>query len=319
MKRRGLIAAAGLAALPAQAQEFPRQPVRMIATSAPGGSIDVVARIVTPSMGEALGRPVLVENRGGGGGVIAAEMVANAPPDGHVIGIFTVSAGVLNAGLYRTLRFNTRRAFAPISLINTMPMLLTVGNHVPARTLAELVALMQARPGRLTYGSSGPGSINHMSAHLLNTRSGTTAEHIPFRGAGPAITAMISGDTDFLIEGIASQAPFVRQGTIRALAVTSKERSAVLPDVPTVEEAGIADFEILNWMALFAPVATPAPVVRRLQDATQGAVRDAATNARLRAAGVEPVGSTAAELEAFWDAQFRLWAPVVAASGVVLE
>lgn len=324
--RRGLLAATALLAgaradaqTGDQAAPFPRQPIRMIVTAAAGGSTDVVARIIAPGMTDVLGRPVLVENRGGGGAVIGAEVVATATPDGHTIGIFTVTAGVLNAGLHRNLRFDTRRAFAPVSLVITMPMVLTVGNHVAARTLPELVALMRERPGRVTYGSSGPGSINHLGAHMLNGRTATTAEHIPFRGAGPAITAMIAGQTDFLIEGIASQLPFVQQGTLRALAVTSPQRSPLLPDVPTVIEQGLPEFEILNWMGIFVPAATPAPAVRRLEEATRAAVRDALGNRRLRDAGVEPVGSTAAELERFWDAQFRLWAPVVASSGVVLD
>jgi tripartite-type tricarboxylate transporter receptor subunit TctC len=322
--RRGLLAgAAALAAIPAAAQtaiDFPRQSIRMIVTAAAGGSTDVVARIVAPSMSEALGgRPVLVENRGGGGGVIGAEAAATAAPDGYTLGFFTVTAGVLNAFLHKNLRFDTHKAFAPVSLVITMPMVLSVGNHVPARNLQELVALMRSRPGRITYGSSGPGSINHLGSVMLNNRTGTTAEHIPFRGAGPVFASMMSGDTDFLIEGIASQLPFVQQGSIRALAVTSPQRSPLLPDVPTVIEQGVPDFEILNWMGVFAPAATPAPIVQRLQEAIRAAVRDPASNKRLRDAGVEPVGSTAEELRTFWDGQFRLWEPVVASSGVLLD
>lgn len=328
LPRRGLLAAAGaLAAIPAGAQTAggsgdppSRQSIRMIATAAAGGSTDVIARIIAPGMSEALGsRGVLVENRGGGGGVIGAEAVATATPDGSVIGLFTVTAGVLNAFLHKNLRFDTRQAFAPISLVITMPMVLTVGNHVPARNLRDLVALMRDRPGRLTYGSSGPGSINHLGAVMLNNRTDTRAEHIPFRGAGPVFASMMSGDTDFLVEGIASQLPFVQQGSVRALAVTSPQRSPLLPDVPTVIEQGVPGFEILNWMGVFAPAATPAPVVQRLEAATRAAVADPAGNRRLREAGVEPVGSTAAELRRFWEGQFALWGPVVAASGVSLD
>ena len=328
MSRRELLAVAGgLAGTSAGAQSaeqepdvLSRQPVRLIATAAVGGSTDVVARMVAPGMSDAMsGRPVLVENRGGGGGVIGAEAVASASPDGTTIGLFTVTAGVLNALLHKSMRFDTRKAFAPVSLAITMPMVLTVGNHVPARTLPELVRLMRERPGRLTYGSSGPGSINHLGAVMLNTRTGTRAEHIPFRGAGPVFASMMAGDTDFLVEGIASQLPFARQGSVRALAVTSPGRSPLLPDVPTVMEQGIPDFEILNWMAVFAPAATPAPVVARLEAATRAAVANPAIDRRLREAGVEPVGSTAADLQRFWDAQFELWRPVVASSGVSLD
>ncbi|WP_426959368.1 Bug family tripartite tricarboxylate transporter substrate binding protein [Muricoccus radiodurans] len=322
--RRGLLAgAATLAAGPARAQapaDASRQPIRLIVTAAAGGSTDVVARIVAPGMSEALGgRSVVVENRGGGGGVIGAEAVANAAPDGSTLGFFTVTAGVLNALLHKNLRFETQRAFAPVSLVITMPMLLTVGNHVPARNLQEFVAWMKTRPGRTTYGSSGPGSINHLGAVMLCNRSGTQAEHIPFRGAGPVFASMMAGDTDFLIEGIASQAPFVQQGSIRAIAVTSPERSPLLPDVPTVIEQGIPGFEILNWMGVFAPVATPAPIIQRLEAATQAAVRDPSGSRRLRETGVEPAGSGAAELRQFWEGQFRLWGPIAAESGVTLD
>jgi tripartite-type tricarboxylate transporter receptor subunit TctC len=326
--RRPLIAAAGgLAGLPVGAQTsaqdpeaLSRQPVRLIVTAAAGGSTDVVARIVAPGMSGALGgRPVLVENRGGGGGVIGAEAVASAPPDGTALGFFTITAAVLNPLLHRSMRFDTRRAFAPVSLVITMPMVLTVGKHVPAHSLPELVALMRERPGRLTYGSSGPGSINHLGAVMLNERTGTRAEHVPFRGAGPVFASMMAGQTDFLVEGIASQLPFAQQGSIRALAVTSTARSPLLPDVPTVVEQGVPGFEILNWMGVFAPAATPAPVVAKLEEAVRAAVADPAINRRLREAGVEPVGSTSADLRRFWDAQFELWGPVAASSGVSLD
>ncbi|MFC7738384.1 Bug family tripartite tricarboxylate transporter substrate binding protein [Roseomonas sp. GCM10028921] len=319
LARRALLAGAGsLAASAARAQTG--QPVRLIVTAAAGGSTDVIARIVAPGMSEALGsRPVLVENRGGGGGVIGAETVATAAPDGATLGFFTVSAAVLNALLHRNLRFDTERAFVPVSLVATFPMVVTVGNHVPARTLPEFVAWMRSRPGRTTYGSSGPGSINHLGALLLCNRTGSTAEHIPFRGAGPVFASMMAGDTDFLVEGIPSQAPFVQQGSIRALAVTGRQRSPLLPDVPTAIEAGVPNFEIVNWMGVFAPAGTPAPVLGALSAATRAAVRDRGGERRLREAGVEPIGSSAEELRAFWEAQFRLWKPVVAASGATVE
>jgi tripartite-type tricarboxylate transporter receptor subunit TctC len=319
LPRRALLAGAGsLAAAAARAQTG--QPTRLIVTAAAGGSTDVIARITAPGMSEALGgRPVLVENRGGGGGVIGAEAVANAAPDGTTLGFFTVSAAVLNALLHRNLRFDTERAFAPVSLVVTFPMVVTVGNHVPARTLPEFVAWMKTRPGRTTYGSAGPGTINHLGAVLLCNRTGTTAEHIPFRGAGPVFASMMAGDTDFLVEGIPSQAPFVQQGSIRALAVTGRQRSPLLPEVPTVIEGGVPDFEIVNWMAVFAPAGTPAPVIGTLSAATRAAVRDPAYERRLREAGVEPAGSSAEELQAFWAGQFRLWRPVVAASGASVE
>jgi tripartite-type tricarboxylate transporter receptor subunit TctC len=326
IRRRSLILAAPL--LPAVVRaghaqpvaELPRQGTRLVVPFAPGGSTDVIARILAPGMGAALGgHSVVVENRGGAAGMLGAEAVANAAPDGGALAFFTITNAVLNIGLHRNARIDVRRAFAPVSLAITMPMVLTVGNHVPARSLPELVALMKSRPRPMTYGSAGPGSINHLGAHLFTQRSGTQATHIPYRGAGLVFADMIAGHVDMLVEGIASQAPQVRAGQVRAMAVLASRRSPLLPEVPTAIEQGVPDFEILNWMGVFAPAATPRPVLQRLESAVRGAVHDEVIAQRLREAGVEPVGSTAAELEAFWDAQIRLWLPVVQASGVTID
>ena len=315
--RRPLLAgASGLLARPAQAQA---QPLRVIVPFAPGGSTDVAARLVVPALAEALARPVVIENRGGAGGVIGTEAVVGAPADGATVGLFTVSPAVLNAIMHRKLPFETRRALAPVSLVGTMPMLLVVGPHVPARSLAELLDLLRRSPQPLTYGSAGPGSINHLSAHLLAMRVGARAEHIPYRGAGLVIPDLIAGNVDFMIEGIASLAPHAKSGALRGLAVTGEARSPLLPEVPTAMEAGLAEFRILNWFGSFAPAATPAPVVAALSAGFQSAVKAPSVTARLAEIGIDAVGSSPAELERFWDAEFRLWTPVVQAAGVALD
>jgi tripartite-type tricarboxylate transporter receptor subunit TctC len=310
--RRALLAGAALP-FAARAQGAP---LRMVVPFAPGGATDIAARVVVPGLAEALARPVVVENRGGGGTLIGAEAVANAAPDGNTIGFFTITTAARAPALHRTLRFDIRRAFAPLSLVGTMPMLIVCGPHVPAQTLAELLALLRDSPKPLTYGSAGPGSINHLGAHLLAMRAGGRAEHIPYRGAALVVPDLIAGNVDFLVEGFASLHPHVRAGALRGLAITGEARSALLPEVPTAIEAGLADFRILNWFAAFAPAGTAVPP---LEAGLQRAVRSAPVAARLVENGIDPVGSDAATLARFWDAEIALWRPVVQAAGVSLD
>jgi tripartite-type tricarboxylate transporter receptor subunit TctC len=264
-----------------------------------------------------------VENRGGGGGLVGAEAVANSAPDGQTLAFVTVSAAVLNALLHRNLRLDIRRAFAPVSLVGTMPMLVVAGPHLPARSLPELLELIRrGRPDGQppSYGSAGPGSINHLGAHLLAMRAGGGgATHVPYRGAGAVIADLVAGRVDFLVEGIASLHPHVRAGALRGLAVTAASRSPLLPEVPTAIESGLEAFEILNWFAVFAPAGTPPATLARLEAGLVAAARQEGVAARLVENGIEPVGSSAAALEAFWDAQFRLWGPVVRASGATAD
>jgi tripartite-type tricarboxylate transporter receptor subunit TctC len=319
MKRRDVILGALLAA-PALSVRAQGAPIRMVIPFAPGGATDVIGRILAPGMQEALGgTPVVVENRGGAAGILGAEAVLGAPADGQTITLFTITNAVLNAGMVKNPRQDPRNGFAPVSQVISMPMLLTVGKHVPAQNLQEFIALMRARPGRLTYGSSGTGGINHLGSHLLNMRTNTTAEHVPYRGAGLVFADMMAGNVDFLTEGIASQQQHVRAGSIRALAVLSRERSPLLPDVPTAIEQGLPDFEIMNFMGIFVHKATPPAQIARLEAATRAAVANPAIAQRLREAGTDPVGSSAADFNTFWQAQLALWLPVVEASGVKLE
>jgi tripartite-type tricarboxylate transporter receptor subunit TctC len=319
MKRRDVILGALLAA-PALSVRAQGAPIRMVIPFAPGGATDVIGRILAPGMQEALGgAPVVVENRGGAAGILGAEAVLGAPADGQTITLFTITNAVLNAGMVKNPRQDPRNGFAPVSQVISMPMLLTVGKHVPAQNLQEFIALMRARPGRLTYGSSGTGGINHLGSHLLNMRTNTTAEHVPYRGAGLVFADMMAGNVDFLTEGIASQQQHVRAGSIRALAVLSRERSPLLPDVPTAIEQGLPDFEIMNFMGIFVHKATPPAQIARLEAATRAAVANPAIAQRLREAGTDPVGSSAADFNTFWQAQLALWLPVVEASGVKLE
>lgn len=319
LARRPLIAgAAALLASPgvrAQGTDFPNRPIRLVVPAAPGGSADIVARILAQGMQEKSPQPVVVENRAGGGGVIASEFVAGAGTDGHTLGFWTLSAAVLNQALQPNMRLDIRKAFAPVSLIGVLPQLIVVNPKVPANTLMELVQLMKSRPGRVTYASSGPGTILHLGGHLLAMKAGATAEHVPYRGAGPALQDVLAGNVDFMVEGFPSLLPFIRNGQLRALALAAPQRSANLPELPTTAEAGLPDYLVSNWHAAFAPSTTPPALVGRLEGMVRQGMQEPTARRRLVETGLDLVGSTSAELETFWDQQFAVWLPVVRASG----
>jgi len=320
LPRRVLLAAALSAPGTALAQPgspAAGRPIRMVVPFAAGGSADLVARLVANGMQAALDQPLVVENRGGSGGVIGSEAVLAAPADGQTIVFHTLSSAVLNAGLYRNLSFDVRRAFAPVALVGTLPNVIMVHPKVPAATLAELVALMRVRPGRVTYASSGAGTITHLSAQLLAQIAGAEATHVPYRGSGPAFADLLAGTVDMMVDSMASVIPAIRGGQVRALAVTTRDRSAALPEIPTAAEAGLPGYETYNWHAVFAHAATPAPLLARLEAGTIAAVR--AQAARLEQAGLEPRPEGAAALAAFWDAQIALWIPIIRASGATAD
>ena len=234
----------------------------MVVPFAPGGSGDIVARITAQGMSEALGQPIAVENRGGSGGVIGSEAALAAPADGYTIVFHTLSSAVLNAALYRNIPFDTRRAFAPVSLIGLVPNIVVVNPRLPAATLRDLVELLRREPGRRTYASSGPGTITHLSGHMLAEMAGGAMVHVPYRGSGPANADLVAGRVDVMVDTISSTIPFVRNGQMRALAVGSPTRSAALPEVPTAAEAGLPEYQRSNWHALFVAAGTPAALSR---------------------------------------------------------
>jgi len=319
MYKIALAFAAALAAAPAWAQNYPVRAIRMIVPFAAGGSADLVARITAQGMSEQLGQQVVVENRGGSGGVIGSEAVLAAAPDGYTIAFHSMSSAVLNAGLYRNLPFDLRRSFTPVALIGSVPNIIVVNNRVPAQTLQELIALLRREPGRHSYASSGAGTIVHLSAHLLAQMAGVRMMHVPYRGSGPAMADVIAGNVDMIVDTLPSTIPLIRGGQVRALAVTTRTRSAAMPDVPTAEEAGLPGYETYNWHAVFVAAAVPRTVVARLEGAAVAAVANPAVRQRLVENGVDPRGEGAAALEAFWDQQLALWVPLIQASGATAE
>jgi len=313
MRRRAVLFAP-LLPWPALAQgAWPVRSVRMVVPFAAGGSADVVARLIAVGLQEQLGQPVVVENRGGSGGVIGSEAALTAPSDGYTVVFHTLSSAVINAALYPKLAFDMRASFVPVALLGTLPNVVMVTQKLPARTLPELLALMRTAPGRITYASSGAGTITHLSAHMLAMMAGAQATHVPYRGSGPAFADLLAGNVDMMVDTISTTIAPIKAGQVRGLAVTSATRAAALPDLPTVEEAGLPGYVTENWHGIFATAGTPAPVIARLEAASQAAV--ASQRARLLDAGLAPRTETGATFGAFWDAELTRWLPIVRSSG----
>jgi tripartite-type tricarboxylate transporter receptor subunit TctC len=311
--RRSLIAA-GLAwpvAAHAQATWAPTRPIRLVVPFAAGGSTDVAARILAERMGETLGQPVVVENRTGSAGFIGAENIARATPDGHALLMGATGLLAIAPHLYATMPFNVERDLAPVSMAFASDLVISVANVVPARTLGELVALAKARPGVLNYASSGAGTTTHAATELFRLAAGIDITHVPYRGSSLAMNDMLSGQVQILVDQIAGSIGQIRDGRIRALAVTGTERHALLPDVPTVAEAGLAGAQCSSWGAVMAPAGTPPAAIARLAAAVREAMTQPALRGRMAAAGADPAFSTPQELAAFIQAENAKWGRVV--------
>ena len=300
------------------AQIWPTRAVRVICPIAAGGSIDAVARLVAGRFSEIWRQQVVVENRTGGGVSIAAEAVARSEPDGHTI--FATPASLAMAGLlFPSLSYDPIGDFAPVSLIGTYPNVMVVPNSSPARSVKEFIAYAKANPGKVTYASGGHGSSLHLAGELFKRLTGIEMTHIPYRGATPAFNDLIPGRVDVMFNLISSSLPLVRAGQIRALAVAAPERAAVMPDVPTIAEAGIPGFDLSSWIALFVPAKTPSQVVGKLHADTVAVLAESATRRKLEDMGVVVVGSTPAELAAQFKADIEKWGPIIKEAGISIR
>lgn len=309
---RVLVAAAIAMALSAatRAQDFPPRQMSLVAGFPAGGGTDLFARLFAQKLAPALGTTVIVENRPGAAGTTATAAVARAAPSGQMI-LFTPSNLAMTQALYRTLPFDSRRDLAPITLVARAPFVLTVHPALPARNVKELLALAKTKPGSLDYGSSGAGSPPFFAMELLKARTGVDINHVPYKGAGQILTALLSGEvqSSFLIPPVALQ--YMQSGKMRGLAVTTRGRSSVLPGLPTLAESGVRDYEVTQWYGVFAPVKTPAAVVNRLNREIVAALAAPDIRQRLAAEGAEPVGSTPAELAAFLASEIKLYSDLV--------
>jgi tripartite-type tricarboxylate transporter receptor subunit TctC len=301
MRRRALLAS--LLATPAFAQEWtPSRSVRLIAPYAPGGGVDTAARLMAPPMGALLGQSVVVENRGGAGGSIGAAEVARSAPDGLTVMVDAL-AHTVNPALMRGLPFDYATAFTPISQILVWPQILIVPPSLPVRNLTEFVAYVKARPGQLSYGSSGNATAAHLASALLLSRAGLDMVHVPYRGGAPALHDLLAGNLAFVFGTVASSLQLAQEGRARAIAVSSLSRLGGLPDVATVAEQGFPGYELNEWNGLYGPAGLSAPMVARWHEATRAALADAGVRTRLEALGAIPVGSAPADFAAYVTAQ----------------
>ena len=320
-RRVVLTALAAPALLPraARAQGFPSRPVRLVVPFAGGGATDLTARLVAERLGGPLGQPVVVDNRPGAGGNLGADIVAKAEPDGHTLLMCTIGTASINQFLYARLPYDPARDLTNVALVNEVANGIMVHPDVPARTLQELLTLARARPGALNYGTPGNGTSGHLCGEYLKTRTGTDLTHIPYRGTGVVIPDLLGGRLQVAVDNLPAYLQHIRSGALRCLAVTSKDRWFSLPDVPTVAQAGIADFEAVAWFGVQAPGRTPRPVVERLAALIEDIVKEPANAERLREIGSAPRPLGPAAMDAYVAAENAKWREVVRAAGARLD
>ncbi|HEV7390187.1 MAG TPA: tripartite tricarboxylate transporter substrate binding protein [Burkholderiales bacterium] len=302
----------------AYAQGYPSKPLRFVVGFPAGGATDVVARTISQKLGESLGQPVLVDNRGGAASNIGAELVATSPKDGHTIFMGTVSTSI-NPSLYKKLAYDPLRDFTPVSRVSSTPFLFVVHPSLPARNVKEFIALAKSKPGELNYGSAGSGSGGHLFVEMFGSMARVKLTQVPYKGAAPATTATLSGETLFMFDNIVTTLPLAKAGKLRALAVTTATRSAAAPDMLTIAEAGVPGYDANAWFGVFAPAGTPQPVINRLNTEIVKIVKLPEMRERFLALGAEPVGSTAQEFGAFFRNEVEKWAKVVKTSGAQVD
>ena len=301
------------------AQAYPTKPIRLMVPFPPGGSTDIVARIVAQQVSERLGQQMVIENRGGAGGTIGTALVAKAPADGYTLVLGTTSTHVVAPAVYPKLDYDPIKDFAPVSLLAVTPYLLVVHPNVKANTLKEFVEVVRGQPGKLNYASAGTGSTTHIAMEMLKLASTTDMLHIPFSGNGPAGTAVIAGQVEALFGSLPAVLPHARSGKVRALAVGTLTRSPALPDVPTVAESGYPGFDASLWLAIMAPANVPAAIIERLNKEIVAVIKAAESAAALAKAGAEPLSSTPAELAAMIRDGIPKYVKVVQTAGIKPE
>jgi tripartite-type tricarboxylate transporter receptor subunit TctC len=321
MQRRNLLTSLALTAFctaAAWAQNYPERPVRLVVPYAPGGSADIVGRLIADEWGKALGKSMFIENKAGAGGNLGVDAVAKAPADGYTIGLQTVSLAI-NPSLTPKMPYDTLKDLTPIGMVAASQHVLVVNSALPAKDLKELLALAKSKPGKLTYGSAGGGSTFHMSAELFKAQAGVAIVHIPYRGGGPALTDTIAGQVDMSFPVLSAAQGHLQGGKLRALGVTGAKRSPLLPNVPTIAEAGLPGYAFETWFIVFAPAATPKPVIDKL-NATLGTVlQSASVKERMTKEGFEPTPSTAAEARTRLETEMPKWAKLVKERGITAE
>ena len=314
----GVIAAMLLAGTGAQAADgdYPVKPIRVIVPFATGGSTDILIRTVGQRMGESLGQQLLIDNRGGAGGALGAELAAKSPPDGYTIMATTSGVVVVNTSLYKKLSYDPVKDFVPISIIASLPNMLVVPPSMPVKDVHGLIALAKARPGQLTYASGGNGTSNHLAGALLSYLAGVDITHVPYKGGGPAVLAVMTGEVTMLFATMPSAMQQVKGKRLKALAVTGRTRSPAVPELPTMIESGVKDFVVSIWIGIMAPRGTPTGIVERLNREVVKALQVPDVVSRLKEEGYEPVASTPENMAADMKTETETWAKVIKAAGI---
>ena len=307
---RLIVVALALVAGVAAAQNYPAKPIRIVVPFPPGGGTDLVARTVAQKMHETLGQTAVVDNRAGANGIIGADLVAKAPADGYTV-MITIASHAINPTLYPKLPYDTLGDLAPVSLLAEYPFVITVHPSMPVKTIKEFVAFAKSRPGQLSFASSGNGSGPHLGMELFANMAGISMVHVPYKGAGQAMTDLVSGQVQVFLNNFLAGMPMIRAGKLRALAVSSSKRSTAAPELPTVVEAGVPGYVVTGWYGMFVPAATPAPVVATLHAATVKALRSKDVSERLTNEAAEIVASTPREFADFLKAEIAKWAGVI--------
>jgi len=288
----------------------------MLVPSTPGGSVDTLARTIGPKLSERWGQQFIVENRAGASGTIAGELTAKAPPDGYLLLLGTISSLATNVVLQKKLPYDPVRDFAPVSLVATQNLMLVVHPSAPAKTVGELVRFAKSQPGKLSFASAGNGTGSHLSGELFKQVAGVDILHIPYKGVQPAMVDVISGQVAINFPSILSAMPHVRSGRVRSLAVTGAKRTRAAPDLPTMQEAGVKNYESMTWYAIVAPVGTPQDIVAKLSAEVAAILKHPETNERLAREGADPVGSTPQEFGRFMQSEIEKWRKVIRAAGI---
>ena len=304
----------------AAAQTYPNKAIRLIVGFAPGGAADIISRAIGEPLGRALGQSIIIDNKPGAGSSIAAEFVARASPDGYTILIASQSGMIVNPVINRNISYNTERDFATISKITSSPLVVTVNPALPVHSIAELIAEAKKAPGKLNFASSGNGSVPHLAAVLFSALTGVEMVHVPYKSGGQSVQSVLAGDTQVTFATSPSVLPLVQGGRLRALAVTSRERTPLVPRLPGMKEAGLSNYDMSVWYGFFAPAATPGDVIRRLFDATTLALQNPNLKQVLAHDGTELTGSRSPEdFAAFVREETKLWAPIIRETGVKLD
>ena len=314
-----VLAAAGFSGIPLAAEDYPTRPVTIIVPQPPGGGTDIIARIAGAALSRQLGQPFVIENRTGAGTVVGTAAAAVAAPDGYTLLAGLIANMAVNPSLFAKLSYDPIRDFTPVGMLAEFPFAVVASNNFPARSIKDLIALAKAKPGEINFASAGNGTGQHLSTELFELMTAIKMTHVPYRGAAPAYTDVISGQTPVFFDNLSSALGQIKGGSVRALAVTGTERSPQLPDVPTVAESGVPDYQYYVWFGLWAPNKTPPPIVAKLYAEVQKALADPMVKDRIAADGGVPMHMALADIEPFVKAEIAKWADVIKRAGVTVE